>query len=198
MIEKKMKIFVSILILTLLVVTSLSASAKKPSERRLMYDAGLETSFPIYGDSGVRDLNSKIQKDGYRAVLGLITDLNLRLTDNLTFFTGADVLFDFIWKDPEYFNHMDFSVFPGFKIYPGLKGFNFSLAYSFGNRFDFFRNDPGTVAAKTGNGFRIGCEYNGSYQNDTYWPSVGLYYKLCPRGNYTYDNYFGMYVVMNF
>lgn len=49
-----------------------------------------------------------------------------------------------------------------------------------------------------GNGFRIGLEYDFSYNSSSNLPSVGVYYRFCPRGNYHWDNVFSLYCVMNF
>lgn len=53
-------------------------------------------------------------------------------------------------------------------------------------------------SALWGNGFRIGLEYDFSYKSEQNLPSVGLYYRFCPRGNYHWDNVFALYCVMNF
>lgn len=175
----------------------------------ISFDAGLSSGVIVYGDRDVRKADALVKNTGHRVVLGTVCDVNVRISEYLTFFLGNDSFFDLAWKDDLHSNHVETAFFPGLKVYPGLGGFNFSCAYSAGTRWDFLSLPPATdedgneVPYRTdsvswGNGFRLGLEYNFSYNSNPYYPSLGFYYRLCPRGNYNWDNVFAVYVLANF
>lgn len=170
--------------------------------RVVNFDAGISTGVPLYGDKRIETMNRNILSDsGVRIILGGIADVNITLSDYFTFFTGCDLLCDANINKSSFFYHLDLAMFPGIKFYPGAGGLNISCAYSTGYRFDFlktsaegFEYDP----SSWGNGFRLGVEYNFAYKNDHNWPSVGIYYRSMPRGNYQRDNILCVYCVVNF
>lgn len=197
-------------ILSAVFLFSLSVSSLFAIEDSIFsFDAGLSSGVTVYGDNDIRKANSSVKNNGHRVALGTVCDVNVRISDYLTFFLGNDSFFDLAWKGDYYSNHIETAFFPGLKVYPGLGGFNFSCAYSAGTRWDFLSmpvetdEDGNEIPFKTdpvswGNGFRLGLEYNFSYDSNPLYPSVGFYYRLCPRGNYNWDNVFAVYVLANF
>lgn len=159
----------------------------------LSFDAGISSGFPVYGDPEIWRLNDEVKNDsGHRVIAGITVDAMYDLTENFTFFAGGDVLFDYIWNDAgKQFIHIDYAVFPGLKVYPFSAGFNLSLAYALCYRTDIYNGTGVFDEAAIGNGFRVGMEYdfarNGNYEN---LPSIGAWYRYCPRGSNHYDNNF--------
>ncbi|MCQ2573111.1 MAG: hypothetical protein MJ182_04370 [Treponema sp.] len=192
---KKRKSIVWAVFLSLLTVSSVFAS-----EKMITFDAGLSTGIPVYGDGALKSLNKSISENGHRIIIGTVADVNIKLSDEITFFFGNDMNFDFLWKDGEYSNHIDTAFFPGLKIYPGFGGLNFSCAYSLGTRWDFvsFTSEEDIDSSYWGNGFRLGVEYDFSFESNPYFPSAGIYYRLCPRGQSNWDNIFCVYCVAHF
>lgn len=198
--KKKMKIFLSF---SLLFFLSVNCFAWSEGERRVNFDAGIATGYPFYGDKDLKYLNASVQNQdgGARFVIGVLADVNIVINKNFSFFAGCDFLTDNAINKTLFFNHLDLAFFPGIKFYPDLGGLNFSFAYATGRRFDFMRTpvenevyDP----AAWGNGFRLGVEYNFSYDSEYYWPSVGIYYRMMPRGSYNRDHILSIYCAFNF
>ncbi len=195
MTDRKHKVF-SILLSLFVVFASSGFALEAPS---VSFDAGLSSGYPFYGDSNLKDANARIDDGGFRMIIGTVADVNLKLAEYLTAFAGNDNVFDFNWHGEDFFNHLDTSFFTGVKVYPGIGGLNFSVAYSIGTRFDFAGESKGVDSASWGNGFRLGMEYNFAYADkNRYMPSIGAYYRFVPRGNNTYDNLLCVYLLANF
>ena len=201
MIQQAHKKFLVFLIVSCLVSFFIfpNNSSTQDSVPGLHFDLGFSSGFPVYGDSQVQVINDEINNAGHRVIAGITGDILLDLSENFTLFTGADLFFDFNWNDNgEHFNHTDLAVFPGLKIYPNLLGFNSSVAYSICCRFDSYSGTEVFDSVLWGNGFRVGVEYDFSRgANISYLPSMGIYYRFCPRGNYRYDNIFAVYLLLN-
>lgn len=193
MYKMKLKLIACVLFFSLITVSNLCASDKPVS-----VDAGLSTGIPLYGDKQIRSTNSSFSGEGHRAIFGSVVNLNVKISDNLLFFFGNDLTFDFCWNDEGHSNHLETAFYPGLKVYPGFGGLNFSCAYSAGTRWDFLSSEDELDKTFWGNGFRISAEYNFAWDSEYLLPSVGVYYRFCPRGSYHYDNIIGLYVVMHY
>lgn len=168
---------------------------------------GIATGFPFYGDGYIGKFTKSYESSNYNRVLaGLSFDTNLKMHDYISFVLGADVFGDFLWRTEDlnnkYMTYLDYGFYGGLKIYPGLKGFNFGLAYLLGSRADFTNIDvlqDITEYLPWGNGFRISLEYDIAYNTSgKIRPAFGVYYKVIPRGNYIWDNIVAAYLVFPF
>ena len=96
--------------------------------------------------------------------------------------------------------HVSFPL--GVKIYPGFGGLNLGLAYTLGFRADSIKvKNAGDYNDTTpwGNGFKFLVEYNFAHEGKSkYYPSIGGYWNLMPRGHKSYDNLIVLYVAGNF
>ncbi|MCR5189287.1 MAG: hypothetical protein K6C97_10155 [Treponema sp.] len=161
---------------------------------------GLSSGIPFYGSQTVSQTASEIDTDK-RVIIGTFVNANFNIIEQVTFFFGADLLTDLNWKDSSYkhFLHTGFPV--GLKIYPGLGGLDFGLAYEFGFRADFLKNSDGdrnNTSMAWGNGFKLFFEYNFAHTSDIkHLPIIGCSWTFMPRGNYSYDNLITFYIAGN-
>lgn len=170
------------------------------NENLISFNAGLSSGLLFYGENSLPKEADNIDTN-YRVIIGSLANINLNVIKQVSFYAGTDILSDFNWKDNQYSNHLHVTFPLGFKIYPGLGGFNLGLAYTLGFRTDFIRNTSTRTSniAAWGNGFKIQMEYNFAHDSDMdYLPSVGCSWNLMPRGNYSYDNIITFYITENF
>lgn len=194
--ETIMKKYLSFLFIILF--TSVSLSAK---ERLFSFSAGLSSGLPIYGANSVISTGSEIAK-GNRIILGSNISASINPVKQVSFYLGNDTVWDFTWNASENSSKLHLSFPLGIKIYPGLGGLNFGLAYTLGVRFDNVKTDltgeyNGT--SPWGNGFKFQVEYNFAHEGKSRnLPSIGGYWNLMPRGYDSYDNLIVLYVAANF
>ena len=194
--KKKLFIFTAFLFLW----EAFSFNGNKISLKTSIY-----SQVPLYGSSDINNLNNSLnQGDFKRIIAGTFVDFDVRICDYIKFTTGADAACDFIWGGSDYFHHLNYSFFAGLKIFPfdGI-GLNFNASYALGNRIDFKNvsgeEDNGVIFSAWGNGFRLGIEYNILFWKTlAVYPVVGAFYEFFPRGNYTKDNMFAVYVGLQF
>ena len=156
------------------------------------------TGISIYDDNSDSGRKSLLnQNDFKRIVAGLTIDTNLNISEPIKIVFGAESFCDFLWADDAYFHTVDYALFSGIKIFPGIEGLNFSIAYSLGNRTDFFNTESEedlsssrkNITKSWGNGFRLAVQYDFMQQrNYKVKPHVGAYYRCVPRGNYHTDH----------
>ena len=191
-----MKKSAALLITALLACTSLWAK-----ERLFSISAGMSSGVPVYGSNSVVSTGSEISK-GNRIIIGVNTAINLNPIQQISFYLGNDTLWDLTWAASEKSNKVHVSFPLGIKIYPGLGGLNAGLAYTLGFRADSIKTDlAGEYNGTTpwGNGFKIQLEYNFAHDGKSqYYPSIGGYWNLMPRGNNSYDNLIVLYIAGNF
>ena len=188
-------------IITLITTAFFACTLLSASERLFSFSAGLSSGVPIYGANSVISTGSEIEK-GNRIILGSTVSANLNPIRQVSFYVGNDTLWDFTWNASEKSSKVHLSFPLGIKIYPGLGGLNFGLAYTLGLRFDNIKTDStGDYNDSTpwGNGFKFQVEYNFAHEGSSrYLPSIGGYWNLMPRGNSSYDNLIVLYVAANF
>lgn len=194
-----MKKFSVILLFLLFSVTSLFAE-----ERLFSFSAGLSSGIPVYGSDELKTKMSDFSDSSNRGLVGALASINLNVSEVVSFFTGADFLTDFNWNDTQHCNILSLDFNTGIKIYPGLGGLNFGLAYSLGYSSDYYglkgkEEKTLRTASSWGNGIKVLMEYNfAHYGQSKNLPTTGLYWKLMPRGNNNYDNHFCAYILANF
>ena len=182
---------------------------------------GISTSLPVYGSEQIKHVNDYyFNNDGNRIIVGTSARLELNAINPFVLFVDADLNMDFNFSDQQFFHMMDLAFTGGMKFYPGLGGFAFGIGYSIGTRFDFY-NDLSDIFSETedssenvevinsekgeidkndwGNGFKLFLEYDFSYNSSyRFLPTLGVSWRLMPRGNNFYDNIFSFYLMMNF
>ena len=179
----------------------LTCSALFANERLFSFSAGLSSGMPVYGSNSVVSTGSEIDK-GNRIILGSTVSVNLNLIKQVSFYLGNDFLWDYTWNASEKSSKAHISFPLGIKVYPGLGGLNIGLAYTLGLRLDNIKTDSaGEYNGSTpwGNGFKFQVEYNFAHEGKShYYPSIGGYWNLMPRGNEAYDNLIVLYISANF
>ena len=195
LLENIMKKYMSFIFIIFFACLTLSAN-----ERLFSFSAGLSSGGPLYGEDSVISTGSEIEKPN-RVIIGALFSINLNIIKQVTFYTGSDILWDLVWDSKQHSNktHVDFPL--GIKIYPGLGGLNLGLAYTLGFRADSISTCEHEYngISSWGNGFKLSLEYNFAHEgNSNYYPSIGGYWNLMPRGNNSYDNLLVLYIVENF
>ena len=156
-------------------------------------EVSLGTGISIYSESADSLRKQILSADDYkRIVAGLTLDTNINLTEMIKVLVGAEAFSDFLWKKNEYYHSIDYAFFTGIKVFPNVRGLNFSIAYTLGNRSDFFNKKNATKS--WGNGFRFSIQYD--FMQDRNYkarPFVGTYYRCVPRGNYNTDHILCLY-----
>ena len=188
-------------IVVLLISAALFCTALSAKERLFSFSAGLSSGVPVYGSNSVVSTGSEISK-GNRIILGVNTAVNVNPIKQISFYLGNDTLWDLTWNASEKSHKLHVSFPLGIKVYPGLGGLNVGLAYTLGFRADAINTDEaGEYNGTTpwGNGFKFQIEYNFAHEgNSKYYPSIGGYWNLMPRGNDSYDNLIVLYITANF
>jgi hypothetical protein len=193
--ENKMKKTAALLITALFACSLLSAK-----ERLFSFSAGLSSGVPIYGSGSIASTGSEIA-GANRIIFGVNASVNINPIKQISFYLGNDTLWDLTWNSSEHANKTHVSFPLGIKVYPGLGGLNVGLAYTLGFRGDSIKTDEVEYngLSSWGNGFKFQVEYNFAHEGRSqYYPSVGAYWNLMPRGNDAYDNLIVLYVVENF
>lgn len=196
-----MKKRVLVLLLSIF-LTGVCFSEGKP----LVFSAGISSGYPFYGSNKMRLTNDYISITGGRFIIGTNALLELNLLKQLSLFAGTDFLCDFNSNSVEWQNTMDLSFNFGCKFYPGLGGFAVGLGYTLGTRFDFIQLfpeiaefiQPDLLNSAWGNGIKVLVEYNFSHQSELpFMPTLGISWRLMPRGNWLYDNILTAYLMIN-
>lgn len=164
------------------------------------FSLGLLSGIPFYGSSEINDLNKEI-KDENRFIIGTLCSFNFNVSDNATFFVGSDLVADFLWHNDYCSNHLNYDFSLGVKVFPNLAGFCTGLAYVLGSRADFLNTETVTRNSNSawGNGIKLLAEYNFAHDGKSnHYPTLGMFWKIMPRGNDEYDNQICAYIMANF
>jgi len=165
------------------------------------FTGGLSTGIPFYGNETFKEPLSEIQNPN-RILIGTFSNVNINPSKYVTFFAGAELLSDFCWNSEinSTILNVDFPL--GLKIYPGLGGLNFGLAYTLGFNSMMYKDSAGdkhNLISPWGNGFKLFFEYDFSrITKSKYIPGLGSSWSLMPRGNYSYDNILTFYIIEHF
>ena len=170
-------------------------------------EISIGTGVSIYDDKADTARKSILDnKDYKRIIVGVTADTDLNLSDTIKIILGAEIFSDFLWKGKHYYNSSDYAFFTGIKIFPNIAGLNFSIAYTLGNRTDYYcilteeqQSVTRTDSKSWGNGFRLAVQYNFMQErNYKVKPNVGAYYRCVPRGNYNTDHSLSIYAGVRF
>lgn len=187
-------------ILSLVFIILISSSILSAKERLFSFSAGLSSGVPIYGSGSILSTGSEIS-GANRIILGINASVNINPIKQISFYLGNDTLWDLTWSSSEKANKTHVSFPLGIKVYPGLGGLNVGLAYTLGFRADVIKTDEfeHNGISAWGNGFKFQVEYNFAHEGKSrYYPSIGGYWNLMPRGNNAYDNLIVLYISANF
>ena len=188
-------------IASLIITAALFCTAFFAKEKLFSFSLGLSSGFPIYGEKSVLSNGSEIYK-GNHVIIGGTGTVNLNLTKQISFYLGNDTLWDITWNNSEKSSKVHISFPLGIKIYPGLGGLNLGLAYTLGFRADNINTNTikdYNEISPWGNGFKVQIEYNFAHNGKSqYYPSLGGYWNLMPRGNKSWDNLIVLYIAANF
>lgn len=169
-------------------------------EHFVSISAGVSSGVPFYGSESVQSIHADFE-NGSRVIIGTLASINVNPIKQVSFFTGADLLWDLNKDKPYSANHLSFDIPFGIKLYPGLAGLNFGIAYAFGfrtNNYNLPELEPIKSKTPWGNGFKILAEYNFAHEGKSnFLPTIGMYWKRMPRGNNCFDNHICAYVCMN-
>lgn len=178
-----------------------SFSLLSAKEKFMGFVSGLSAGLPVYGSDSTKQMKDSIENP-FRLVPGIFFFLNIAPVEQVSFYGGVDLLFDFDFNSDNYMNSIAIDFPIGIKIYPGLEGFNFGLSYVLAARADFYdleNGSQGQSGSAWGNGTKFSIEYNFAHASKTHseLPLIGLSWKVLPRGNKEYDNYISAYLGFN-
>ena len=185
----------------LLLTALLLGSSIFAKEGLLSFSAGLSSGLPVYGANSVLSTGTEIP-NGNRMIIGGLASVNLNILSQISFYLGNDLLWDITWNSAEKSSKLHVSFPLGITIFPGVGGLNFGIAYTLGFRVDNIKTSSVgeyNDISSWGNGFKLHVEYDFAHDGKSkYYPSVGTYWNLMPRGNNSWDNLIVLYIASNF
>ena len=185
----------------LLLTALLLGSSIFAKEGLLSFSAGISSGLPVYGANSVISTGTEIP-NGNRMIIGGLASANLNILSQISFYLGNDLLWDITWNSAEKSSKLHVSFPLGIKIFPGVGGLNFGIAYTLGFRVDNIKTSSVgeyNDISSWGNGFKLHVEYDFAHDGKSkYYPSVGTYWNLMPRGNNSWDNLIVLYIAANF
>ncbi len=185
----------------LLLTALLLGSSIFAKEGLLSFSAGISSGLPVYGANSVLSTGTEIP-NGNRMIIGGLASANLNILSQISFYLGNDLLWDITWNSAEKSSKLHVSFPLGIKIFPGVGGLNFGIAYTLGFRVDNIKTSSVgeyNDISSWGNGFKLHVEYDFAHDGKSkYYPSVGTYWNLMPRGNNSWDNLIVLYIAANF
>lgn len=185
----------------LLLTALLLGSSIFAKEGLLSFSAGISSGLPVYGANSVISTGTEIP-NGNRMIIGGLASANLNILSQISFYLGNDLLWDITWNSAEKSSKLHVSFPLGIKIFPGVGGLNFGIAYTLGFRVDNIKTSSigeYNDISSWGNGFKLHVEYDFAHDGKSkYYPSVGTYWNLMPRGNNSWDNLIVLYIAANF
>lgn len=194
-----MKKIIAVIICSLTCIFSAAAD-----EDLFSFSAGLSSGFPFYGADVTDGKLDKFNDSNKRAIVGALGSVNLNIADPVTFFAGTDLLTDFNWSEENRCHVLSWDFSLGVKIFPGLGGLDLGLGYVLGYRATYSgKRLKGQTnyreLSSWGNGFKFMAEYNFAHAgNSKFLPTLGIYWKMMPRGNNYFDNNLVAYICANF
>ena len=156
----------------------------------------LGTAAVSYGDSETDSAVEYLSDNDYaRLIFSGELGYSFKLDEMIRFIVGGNLVYDSFWKKSQSVFYLDYAVFGGVRVYPGLGGLNFGLEYNTGRRSNFYKLEDISVDSSStnwGNGFRFVTEYDFSVNTSGYAPVVGFSYRRMPLGGFA-DNFFTFY-----
>ena len=150
-----------------------------------------------YGDKETNSVIAPLQDDEFsRLILSGELGFSAKLDEAIRFVAGGNLVLDSFFLGSQNAIFLDYALFGGLRVYPGLGGFNLGLEYNTGRRTNFFNLEdemtPESFSTHWGNGFRFVTEYDFSYYTEGLAPVIGISYRRMPRGGFA-DNFFTFY-----
>ena len=102
------------------------------------YGGSFGTGIVLNNDSSLRSY----AEDMHRVVLELDGTMEFIFHPSIRIAAGSILLTDFKFKGDEYYNSLDYSIYGGIRIYPGLGGLRLGVDYNLGRRTDFIDSNP--------------------------------------------------------
>lgn len=167
------------------------------SDTKTNFHWAIGTAAISYGDKESKDLSKKLSNDDFtRLILSGELGVSIKMDKSIRFVAGGNLVYDSFLKGSQNVFFLDYAIFGGLRIYPGLGGFNFGLEYNTGRRSNFYNltdyTVPESYSTNWGNGFRFVTEYDFSYYTEGLAPVIGISYRRMPRGGFA-DNFFTFY-----
>lgn len=155
------------------------------------YGGSFGTGIVLNNDSSLRSY----AEDMHRVVLELDGTMEFIFHPSIRVAAGSILLTDFKFKGDEYYNSLDYSIYGGIRIYPGLGGLRLGVDYNLGRRTDFIDIPPvnDVNSSAWGNGFRFLLEYDFRYAKTGLLPMVGGSWRYVPRGGDASDHIISVY-----
>lgn len=164
-------------------------------------EIGIGSGYVFYGDKKTKDLISDMNSDDYsRFLIGGDVGFFIPLAEKVLFTGDAELMTDLFWNGGDHCYFLDYSFNTGIKVYPGLGGLGFGVAYCLGRRTSFIDIDDydETDSTSWGNGFKFNLDYDIRYGKDGVCPVIGTYWRHMPRGNSSSDNAVSIYLKLFF
>lgn len=164
------------------------------AENRVTFGGSVGTAAVIYGDKQLTDGTSGFT----RLVVEADASVGFLLDPMIRFLIGGVTTCDFRFQGSEHCNLIDYAVYSGIRLYPGLAGLCAGVDYVLGRRSDFIAVGSGQDGVRStdwGNGFRFLVEYDFTAGGTGFAPVVGCAWRRMPRGTYA-DNIISLYFRM--
>ena len=175
----------------ILTILLLSVAVSSWAVEWFAYGGSFGTGIVLNNDSSLRSYAEDMQ----RVVLELDGTMEFIFHPSIRIAAGSILLTDFKFKGDEYYNSLDYSIYGGIRIYPGLGGLRLGVDYNLGRRTDFIDIPPvnDVNSSALGNGFRFLLEYDFRYAKTGLLPMVGGSWRYVPRGGDTSDHILSVY-----
>lgn len=172
------------------------------AEPKAGLELGIGSGYVFYGDRASKDLVSDMNSNDFsRFILSSDVGFFIPLANIVYFTTNAELMSDLFWKGNEKCYFFDYAFNTGLRMYPGLGGLAFGVAYSLGRRTSVIDLDSvgsDTVSTSWGNGFRFDVVYDIRYGKEGVSPVVGAYWRHMPRGDSYSDNSLSVFLRLLF
>lgn len=186
------RVFAAIAFFTVVI----SACFAKEKTSSLGFQFGIGSGYVFYGDRATKNLISDMNSDDFsRFILSGDAGMFADIADNVQFTVETEMLSDLFWKGSEHCYFLDYAFLTGFRVYPGLGGLSFSVAYALGRRTNIVKlntDDTDVSSTSWGNGYKLGIEYDMKYGTGGIAPVLGAYWRHMPRGGSS-DNTLSVY-----
>jgi hypothetical protein len=160
------------------------------------FQFGIGSGYIFYGDSGTKNLVADMNSAGFsRFIFGGDAGIYVPFAENVQFIAETELLSDLFWKGGQHCYFFDYAFLGGLKVFPGLGGLSFSVAYALGRRsgiIDIDNREATSSSTDWGNGFKFCTEYDMKYGTGGIAPVIGAYWRHMPRGGSS-DNTISVY-----
>lgn len=189
-------------IVSLIFILSFTIFGLFAAEPKAGLELGIGSGYVFYGDKATKDMVSDMNgSDFSRFIISSDVGFFIPMADIVYFTTSAEMMSDLFWKGDQNCYFFDYAFNAGLRMYPGLGGVAFGVAYSLGRRTSVIDLDDigsKTVSTSWGNGFRFDVEYDIRYGKEGLSPVIGAYWRHMPRGDSFSDNSLSVFLRLLF